>query len=425
MASEYTFYPKFEEYVTLFRGVAHMWIGNGNAESPENPEFPSYNDTGVLYAQYVNDDVQILGPITDYNYAAQQGFEGSFAEWVEFMLATAEHVVNAEKWATGGSGAQYTPGNSAKEQADRAAIWAAGNSSGNGSPTNNAKYYSEQASASATSAEQSDQQAEAWAVGTKNGVPVESGDPEYQNNAKYYGELSTSNAQAAHNSEINAKDSETKAKTSETNAKTSETNSHTSEVNAASSATAAHTSETNAANSAAAAHTSETNAATSETKARSYMGTAEQHKNTAELWATGGSDGTPSETNNAKYYAQIADRQAQKWAIGPGEDTEDETYENNAKYYSDHADSVVDDFTSTVTSAVTTYQNSQNGITHPDESTGWTPAPSPEKGKYLWAKTTFTWNDGHTTVMYTSSYWGMDGDGIVTITTDEIDEMFA
>lgn len=376
MASEYTFYPRFEEYVTLFRGVAHMWIGNGNTESPENPEFPSYNDTGVLYAQYVNDDVQILGPITDYNYAAQQGFEGSFADWVEFMLATAEHVVNAEKWATGGSGAEYTTGNSAKEQADKAAASAA------------------QASASAESAEQSDQQSEAWAVGTKNGVPVESGDPEYQNNAKYYGELSTTNAQAAHTSEVNAKDSETKAKTSETNAKTSETNSHTSEVNAASSATAAHTSETNAASSATAAHTSETNAATSERNALSYKDTAGEYKNAAELWATGGSGGTASATNNAKYY-------------------------------SDHADSVVDDFTSTVTSAVTTYRNSQNGITHPDESTGWTPAPNPEKGKYLWAKTTFTWNDGHTTVMYTSSYWGMDGDGIVNITTDEIDEMFA
>lgn len=44
-----------------------------------------------------------------------------------------------------------------------------------------------QASASAaSSASSSKQDSEAWAVGTRNGAPVQYGDPAYQNNAKYY-----------------------------------------------------------------------------------------------------------------------------------------------------------------------------------------------------------------------------------------------
>jgi len=52
--------------------------------------------------------------------------------------------------------------------------------------------------------------AEAWAVGTKDGVPVTVSDPTYQNNSKYY-------AEQAHTSETNASASETNAATSESN----------------------------------------------------------------------------------------------------------------------------------------------------------------------------------------------------------------
>jgi len=54
-------------------------------------------------------------------------------------------------------------------------------------------------------------EAEAWARGTKDGIPVQVSDPTYHNNSKYYAEL--------------AADSATNAATSETNAATSETNS--------------------------------------------------------------------------------------------------------------------------------------------------------------------------------------------------------
>ena len=39
--------------------------------------------------------------------------------------------------------------------------------------------------------------AEAWAVGTRNGIPVEEGDPAYDNNAKYYAEQADDDAEAA------------------------------------------------------------------------------------------------------------------------------------------------------------------------------------------------------------------------------------
>lgn len=42
---------------------------------------------------------------------------------------------------------------------------------------------------SAISAQTSSRNSEAWAVGTRNGTPVSSSDPQYHNNAKYYTEL--------------------------------------------------------------------------------------------------------------------------------------------------------------------------------------------------------------------------------------------
>ena len=58
----------------------------------------------------------------------------------------------------------------------------------------------------------------------------------------------------------------------------------------------------------------------------------------AEAWATGGSGGTPSATNNAKYYSDHANEQAQAWATGGSGGTPSAT--NNAKYYSEQANAI-------------------------------------------------------------------------------------
>ena len=46
--------------------------------------------------------------------------------------------------------------------------------------------YRDDAVAAASAAEDDKEDAEAYAVGTRNGVPVTSGDPAYHNNSKYY-----------------------------------------------------------------------------------------------------------------------------------------------------------------------------------------------------------------------------------------------
>lgn len=69
---------------------------------------------------------------------------------------------------------------------------------------NNSKYYATQASdsatsaaGSATSADGSAEDAEAYAVGTRDGSAVPSGDPTYHNNSKYYAENAATSAQSA------------------------------------------------------------------------------------------------------------------------------------------------------------------------------------------------------------------------------------
>ena len=100
--------------------------------------------------------------------------------------------------------------------------------------------------------------AEAWAVGTKDGEPVPETAEQYHNNSKYY-------AEQAATSEQNAATSATNAHTSELNASTSETNAHNSELAAAESEENAADSEENAAE-------SEQNAKASEQAAKASEG---------------------------------------------------------------------------------------------------------------------------------------------------------
>ena len=214
------FNVEFGDFITLYRGVERVWIGNG-----------TNGDIGVLYAEMIDGAIQIVGPVSSYYYALQAGFQGTFVEWVQLLLdatvnaqnaaqsasealaseqaaasseaAAAASEVSAEQWATGGTGATYSSGKSAKEQADRAAMWAVGTSSGNGSATNNAKYWSDLAQSAKNTAVSAKDTAvaseavavakasdsEAWAVGQRGGSDVPSTDQTYQNNSKYYAEI--------------------------------------------------------------------------------------------------------------------------------------------------------------------------------------------------------------------------------------------
>ena len=84
----------------------------------------------------------------------------------------------------------------ARTQMENAEAWAVGTK--DGEPVsqddpqyeNSAKYWAQQVGGQT-------QDAEAWAAGTKDGVPVTSSDPQYHNNAKYYSDGVHTDAQAA------------------------------------------------------------------------------------------------------------------------------------------------------------------------------------------------------------------------------------
>lgn len=111
----------------------------------------------------------------------------------------------------------------ARVEMEEAEAWAAGTKDGvpvgpdDPQYHNNAKYWSEQISGDG-------QEAEAWAVGTKSGVPVPSTDPQYHNNSKYYAQEAGSSATAAGTAATNASSSAQSASSSATAAGTSASN---------------------------------------------------------------------------------------------------------------------------------------------------------------------------------------------------------
>ena len=162
---------------------------------------------------------------------------------------------------------------------------------------NNSKYYAEQAAESAEALEEAreiidgyEEDSEAYAVGKRNGTDVSSDDPTYHNNSKYYAEQAGGSATAAAGSASAAADSATAA---------------------AGSASAAASSESNAA-------TSETNAGNSATAAAGSASAAAGSASDAEAFGAGTRNGTDVGSsdaayhNNAKYYAEQAQQAAQQ-----------------------------------------------------------------------------------------------------------------
>lgn len=166
-------------------------------------------------------------PISDTDIPAiERDFEAALAEAEADALKAEGYAVGTQDGTPAQSGEPYYQDNAKyyKEQAEAAASgggadalkaegYAVGTQNGvpvtSGSPYyhNNAAYYEGEASTSATNAATSETnaglsetaagnsatsaasdalEAEGWAVGEQNGVPVTSGSPYYENNAKYY-----------------------------------------------------------------------------------------------------------------------------------------------------------------------------------------------------------------------------------------------
>lgn len=454
----YTFYPEFSENVILYRGADKVFIGDGTNGHVD----------GHLYTQFVDEVEKDLGPVSAYALAVSQGYQGTLAEWsleiarasinaqeakdardtaiemkglaVQAKEGAVQAQNTAEAWAAGTLGGTPSATNNAAyyaiqaaqakqdaiDQANRASAWATGGLTGDPSATNNSQYYAGQASDSAD-------EAHAWANGGSNGTPDSTNNAKYYadqahvwttgalndngiggaaNNAKYYAEQAqywaTGGSTGTPGISNNAKYYADEAKTmrDQTLEKFDPIVAYASQVS-------------------------------QDTQTVSDL------TDEAEMWATGGSSGTPSATNNAKYYAETANQQAKKWAVGPGDDTTDETYENNAKHYaetayenamkwaigpdgdttdetyennakhySDLAKSYSDNVES-VTATTLYYNTSGNGTVPPEDGDGWVGAPAPQEGKYLWSKTTFTWADGTSKVVYNVGFIGANGTGAV------------
>lgn len=149
--------------------------------------------------------------------------------------------------------------------------------------------------------------AEAWAKGTKNGVPVGSSAPQYNNHSKHFSE----------EAEAHADDSEAYAKGTRDG------------VDVGSSDVAYHNNSKYYSEQANAEATNSTNSAV-----------------LSRSWAEGGTNTrTGEDTNNSKYWneqtlltGQTWAREAEAWAKGTRNEVPviqgDDTYENNSKYYS-------------------------------------------------------------------------------------------
>lgn len=330
----------------------------------------------------------------------------------EWAIDASNSSVSAEEWATGRTGATYTTGNSAKEQADRAAVWAVGDSTGDGNSTNNAKYWAEQASDSATvastkaaeastsadNASQSEMNAQTSETNAKtsenNAATSEINAKSSEDNAAdsaTAAALSEQNAASSENnaatSEQNAAVSEQNAASSESNAATSETNAATSETNAAASASNALVSERNASSSEQAAASSEQNAAQSESNALQYKNDAEDAKEAAE---------TAQEKAEAamSHYPRIASNK--NW----------ETWDPDNEQWNDTGYKSIAEAT-----IVYSYQNSTSGTVPPTGA--WSSTPDPQTGRFLWMKMTYSWTNGSVDYFYNVSYIGANGDGSV------------
>lgn len=164
------------------------------------------------------------------------------------------------------------------------------------------EFYAELADAAAAkaAAEASAEDAEAYAVGTRDGTDVGSSDPAYHNNAKYYAQQAATSATNAGNSATAAAGSAATATTKATAAATSAGNAATSETNAGNSATAAAGSATQAQQAAAAAAESARQAAGTvgdDSWIYFYMDDAgELYAVTADTWA--GTDFSLSDTGH-------------------------------------------------------------------------------------------------------------------------------
>ena len=166
-----------------------------------NVEKAAYPDAEIISSDYYN---IISGDISEFRTAQEQiiASQAALEEVAESITGNVESDDQAAQTATEKANAAATSAQNAASSeasannANLAAQTAKTNAESAKTAAENAKTSAESSASSAeTSAQnaaQDAEDAEAWAVGRRNGVDVPSTDPAYQNNAKYYKDLAQS-----------------------------------------------------------------------------------------------------------------------------------------------------------------------------------------------------------------------------------------
>ena len=166
-----------------------------------NVEKAAYPDAEIISSDYYN---IISGDISEFRTAQEQiiASQAALEEVAESITGNVESAQQAAQTATEKANAAATSAQNAASSetsannANAAAQTAKTNAESAKAAAENAKTAAQSsafsAETSAQNAAQDAEDAEAWAVGQRNGVDVPSTDPAYQNNAKYYKDLAQS-----------------------------------------------------------------------------------------------------------------------------------------------------------------------------------------------------------------------------------------
>ena len=167
-----------------------------------NVEKAAYPDAEIISSDYYN---IISGDISEFRTAQEQILASQAAleevagsitgnvESAQQAAQTATEKANAAATSAQNAASSETSANNANASAQTAKTNAESAKTAAENAKTSAESSASSAETSAQNAAQDAEDAEAWAVGQRNGVNVTSTDPAYQNNAKYYKDL----AQAA------------------------------------------------------------------------------------------------------------------------------------------------------------------------------------------------------------------------------------
>ena len=351
MASgEFTFYPSFDEYVTLYRGVIRVWIAN---EDETNP-----GQKGYLYAEYIDGTIQELGPVSDYETAKDYfahldpPIDLTYGQWADILYHTPD---NAQ--------ASIASAAAAEESNKQSESWAVGTRGGQPDQehaTNNAKFWDEQSKIWATGRDLNNQvvqganNATYWANNAHGWTNNGSGQADSfaaDNNAKYWAEQSKeyTNGEDLSGNPVQARETDN-AEYFKNQAKLWANNGAQGD-SPGSSNNARYWAE-QAKSYSDGKDLSDTtdlrptdNAEYYKDEAKDWVGSTNEHasatdnaiywKNQAKLWANNGSQGdTPGAENNSRYWAEQAK------SYSDGKSLDDQTTirgTDNAEYYKDEA----------------------------------------------------------------------------------------